>query len=72
MIATKFAEISQEYDKISKEDIEIPAFSESEYPIITDSDVRKVWFYFGSSPHFSKNSLQNCPRDIGYGGKFLS
>ena len=42
MIATKFAEISQEYDKLSKEDIEIPAFSESDYPIITESDVRKA------------------------------
>ena len=41
MIADKFAEISQEYDKLKKEDIKVPYFCESDIPVVTEEEVEK-------------------------------
>ena len=41
LIADKFAEISQEYDKLEKGDIEVPFFAESEIPVVTEAEVEK-------------------------------
>ena len=42
MIADKFAEVSQEYDKLEKEDIDIPEIAEEDFPVITEMVVRRV------------------------------
>ena len=42
IIAQKFAEISQEYDKLEKDDIEIPMFHESDIPLITEEQVEEA------------------------------
>ena len=42
LIADKFAEVSNEYKKLEKEDIEIPSFVESEIPQFDDFEVLKV------------------------------
>ena len=39
LIADKFAEVSQEYDKLENGDIEVPEFSESDVPQITEVEV---------------------------------
>ena len=39
LIADKFAEVSQEYEKIKTEDIEIPEFSEEDIPQFTEQEV---------------------------------
>ena len=41
LIADKFAEISQEYDKLKKEDIKVPYFCESDIPVVTEEEVEK-------------------------------
>ena len=42
IFAHKFAEVSQEYDKLKKEDIEIPDFSDDDFPVITEVDVKNI------------------------------
>ena len=42
LIANNFAEVSQEYDKLKRDDIDIPEFDESDIPYITETDVRKT------------------------------
>ena len=42
LIANTFAEVSQEYDKLKRDDIDIPEFDESDIPYITETDVRKT------------------------------
>ena len=42
IIAQKFAEISQEYDKLEKDDIDIPIFHESEIPLVTEEQVEEA------------------------------
>ena len=39
LIADKFAEISQEYEAIKKEDIDVPFFSDDDIPIVTEEEV---------------------------------
>ena len=39
LIANKFAEVSQEYDRIKSEDIDIPEFSEEEIPKVAESEI---------------------------------
>ena len=41
-IANKFAEVSQEYERLASNDIKIPFFSESEIPQFTENDVRNI------------------------------
>ena len=41
-IAEKFAKISQEYEKLEKDDIEIPQFSENDIPVVTEKDVQEI------------------------------
>ena len=42
IIAEKFAAISQEYDKLETEDIEIPEFTEEDIPIVTEQQVEEA------------------------------
>ena len=42
LIADKFAEVANEYDKFEKEDIDIPAFTEEEIPVISEKDVEET------------------------------
>ena len=42
MIAEKFAEVSQEYDKLEKSDVKVPDFSEAEIPVITEQEVQEI------------------------------
>ena len=42
IIATKFAEVSQEYNEIKREDTEIPEFSDEDIPQIEESEVVKA------------------------------
>ena len=41
-IAQKFAEISQEYDKLEKDDLQIPVFHESDIPLVTEEQVEEA------------------------------
>ena len=41
-IADKFAEISQEYDVLENGDVKVPNFSESDYPIVQEDEVRNI------------------------------
>ena len=41
-IADKFAQVSQEYEKLKTEDIKIPIFSEKEIPQFTEDEVRII------------------------------
>ena len=40
LIADKFASVSQEYDKLENEDIDIPVFDLNEIPVISEEDVK--------------------------------
>ena len=40
LIADKFASVSQEYEKLKYEDIEVPEFSASDIPVVSIGDVR--------------------------------
>ena len=42
VIAEKFAEISQEYDKLETDDIEIAEFKEEDIPIVTEAQVEEA------------------------------
>ena len=42
LIADKFAQVSQEYEKLKTEDIKIPAFSENEIPQFTEEEVQMI------------------------------
>ena len=42
LIADKFAQVSQEYEKLKTEDIEIPEFSENEIPQFTEEEVQII------------------------------
>ena len=41
-IADKFAQVSQEYEKLKTEDINIPIFAEKEIPQFTEDEVRII------------------------------
>ena len=41
LIADKYADISQEYDKLKKEYIKVPYFCESDIPVVTEEEVEK-------------------------------
>ena len=41
-IADKFAEISQEYNRLENGDIEVPKFSESDYPVVQEDEVMNI------------------------------
>ena len=41
-IAEKFAKISREYEKLEKDDIEIPQFSENDILVVTEKDVQEI------------------------------
>ena len=42
LIADKFAEVANEYEKLKEEDIDVPEFSEKEIPQFTERDVETV------------------------------
>ena len=42
MIADNFSAVSQEYDKLGKDDIKVPEFSEEDYPVITEEDIKEA------------------------------
>ena len=42
MIADKFAQVSQEYEKLETEDIKIPYFSENEIPQFSEDEVKTI------------------------------
>ena len=41
-IANKFAEVSQEYEKLNEKDIKIPTFSDNDIPQFTENEVRNI------------------------------
>jgi hypothetical protein len=42
LIADKFAKVANEYDQPEKENIDIPAFTEEEIPVISEQDVEET------------------------------
>ena len=42
LIANSFAAISQEFDALKKDDIEVPTFSEKDVPIVTEAEVSEI------------------------------
>ena len=42
VIAEKFAEISQEYDKLKSKDIDVPEFKEEDIPKVTEAQVEEA------------------------------
>ena len=42
LIADKFAEVSQQYERLKTDDVDVPQFSENYIPIFTEEDVIEV------------------------------
>ena len=42
MIADKFAKVSQQYERLKTDDVDVPQFSENDIPIVTTDDVIEV------------------------------
>ena len=62
LIAERFAEVSQEYDKIKKEDIVVPDFSVDDIPIVSVEEVKDAFAKMDAIksnvlPQFSNNLL---------------